>query len=267
MNAFKMTALTLALAVTAGAAQAEDIITIPDVTVSGSAAMTTDYLFRGISQSSNNAAVQASMTASHKSGIYGTLWGSSIANGNGGSEIDVMLGYAMPINLGPELKGTLDVGVMRYVYPGANKDNLGSNGLPIAFDPDYNEIYASVALPSVVMEGDTLKTGLAFSNDYFLESDQFMYVYGSYSTPIPSTNFGLVTSVGYNRFDDNFKMAQALGTDPNAGDDYIDYKIGTTFGVQGVAAELAYAGTDLKKSECGGDLCEGRVVLTLSKAF
>lgn len=260
MNVFKLTALTLALAVTASVAQAEDIITIPDVTVSGSAAMTTDYLFRGISQSSNNAAVQASMTASHTSGIYATLWGSSIANGNGGAEIDVMLGYAMPINLGPELTGTVDVGVMRYVYPGANDANSG-------FEPDYNEIYASVALPSVVMEGDTLKTGLAFSNDYFLESDQFMYVYGSYSTPIPNTNFGLVTSVGYNRFDDNFKMNQAIGTDPNAGDDYIDYKIGTTFGVQGVAAELAYAGTDLKKSECGGSLCEGRVVLTLSKAF
>lgn len=260
MNALKLTALMLAFATTASVAQAEDIITIPDVTVSGSAAMTTDYLFRGISQSSNNAAVQASMTASHKSGVYATLWGSSIANGNGGSEIDVMLGYAMPINLGPELKGTLDVGVMRYVYPGANKDNSG-------FDPDYNEVYASVALPSVAMEGDTLKTGIAFSNDYFLESDQFMYVYGSYSTPIPSTNFGLVTSVGYNRFDDNAKMSQALGTDPNAGDDYIDYKVGTTFGVQGVAAELAYAGTDLKKSECGGSLCQGRVVLSLSKAF
>lgn len=263
MNAFKMTALTLALAVTAGVAQAEDIITIPDVTVSGSAAMTTDYLFRGISQSSNNAAVQASMTASHKSGIYGTLWGSSIANGNGGSEIDVMLGYAMPINLGPELKGTLDVGVMRYVYPGANDANSG-------FEPDYNEIYASVALPSVVMEGDTLKTGLAFSNDYFLESDQFMYVYGSYSTPIPNTNFGLVTSVGFNKFDDNFKMQQALGLlSANAGSDYIDYKIGTTFGVQGVAAELAYVGTDLddNSDECVGNVCEGRVVLTLSKAF
>lgn len=260
MNAFKLTALTLTLAASASVAQAADIITIPDVTVSGSAAMTTDYLFRGISQSSNNAAVQASMTASHKSGIYGTLWGSSIANGNGGAEIDVMLGYAMPINLGPELKGTLDVGVMRYVYPGANDANSG-------FEPDYNEIYASVALPGVVMEGDTLKTGLAFSNDYFLESDQFMYVYGSYSTPIPNTNFGLVTSVGFNKFDSNDKMAQALSTDPNAGDDYIDYKVGTTFGVQGVAAELAYAGTDLKKSECGGGLCEGRVVLTLSKAF
>lgn len=262
MNAFKLTALTLTLAASASVAQAADIITIPDVTVSGSAAMTTDYLFRGISQSSNNAAVQASMTASHKSGIYGTLWGSSIANGNGGAEIDVMLGYAMPINLGPELKGTLDVGVMRYVYPGANETNNGST-----FEPDYNELYASVALPGVVMEGDTLKTGLAFSNDYFAESDQYMYVYGSYSTPIPNTNFGLVTSVGFNKFDSNDKMAQALGTDPNAGDDYIDYKIGTTFGVQGVAAELAYAGTDLKKSECGGGLCEGRVVLTLSKAF
>lgn len=262
MTVLKLTTLSLMLAVTLSVAHAEDVITLPDVAITGSAAVTTDYLFRGISQSSNNAAVQASMTATHSSGLYGTLWGSSIANGNGGAEIDLMLGYSMPINLGSTQKATLDLGVMRYVYPGANDTNNGS-----AFDPDYNELYASVALPSVMMEGDTLKTGLAFSNDYFNESDQFMYVYGSYSTPITGTNFGLVSSVGYNRFDDNFKMNQALGTDPNAGDDYIDYKVGTTFGVQGLAAELAYAGTDLKNSECGGSLCDGRVILTLSKAF
>jgi hypothetical protein len=48
---------------------------------------------------------------------------------------------------------------------------------------------------------------------------------------------------------------------------YIDYKVGTTFGVQGLAAELSYVGSDIKKKDCGGNLCEGRAVFSLTKAF
>lgn len=259
MNAIKLTALATLMAVGVSA-QAADVITIPDVTVTGSVAVTTDYLFRGVSQSSNNAAIQGSMTATHASGVYGTLWGSSIASGVGGSEIDVLLGYATPINLTPTLKGTLDVGVMRYVYAGANSDNSG-------FEPDYNELYASVTLPSLLMKDDTVKVGFAYSNDYFLESDQFIYLYGDYATPIAGTNFGLVTHLGYNKFDDNKMLNQALGVAASNGDNYIDYKLGTTFTVQGINTEFAYAGTDIDDKDCGGNLCDGRFVLTLSKAF
>lgn len=259
MNAIKLTALATLMAVGVSA-QAADIVTIPDVTVTGSVAVTTDYLFRGVSQSSNNAAIQGSMTATHASGVYGTLWGSSIASGVGGSEIDVLLGYATPINLTPTLKGTLDVGIMRYVYSGANSNNSG-------FDPDYNELYASVTLPSLLMKDDTVKVGFAYSNDYFLESDQFIYLYGDYATPIAGTNFGLVTHLGYNKFDDNKMLNQALGVAASNGDNYIDYKLGTTFTVQGINTEFAYAGTDIDDKDCGGNLCDGRFVLTLSKAF
>ena len=101
MNAFKLTALTLTLAASASVAQAADIITIPDVTVSGSAAVTTDYMFRGVSQTGNDAAVQASMTFGHKSGAYASVWGSSVNGGinKDGSEIDLMLGYVTPLAL------------------------------------------------------------------------------------------------------------------------------------------------------------------------
>jgi uncharacterized protein (TIGR02001 family) len=263
MNAIKLTALATLMAVGVSA-QAADIVTIPDVTVTGSVAVTTDYLFRGVSQSSNNAAIQGSMTATHASGVYGTIWGSSIANAAGGSEIDVLLGYATPINLTPTLKGTLDVGIMRYIYSGANDKNpTPSSGV----DPDYNELYASVALPSLVMKDDTVKVGLAYSNDYYNETDQFFYVYSSYAAPLAGTNFGIVTNLGLNQFDSSKMMRQALGTTQTKDDNYIDYKLGTTFTVQGINTEFAYAGTDIDDKDCGGNLCDGRFVLTLSKAF
>ncbi|MEY2863232.1 MAG: hypothetical protein RLY58_939 [Pseudomonadota bacterium] len=257
MNALKLTALTLVMAASATAAQAADIVTIPDVSITGSVAATTDYLFRGISQSSNNAAIQGSLVASHTSGVYGSLWGSSIANGTGGSEMDASIGYAT--KLAALNNATLDVGFMRYVYAGANDKNMGS-------EPDYNEIYGSVRYDSVVSKDDMVKVGGAFTNEYYAEADQFLNLFVDYSTPIAGTNFGLVTHVGFNNFDDEKMMNKALTTS-GTDDSYIDYKIGTTFGVQGLAAELSYVGSDIKKKDCGGNLCEGRAVFSLSKAF
>ena len=256
MNAFKLAALTLTLAATASVAQAADIITIPDVTVSGSAAVTTDYMFRGVSQTGNDAAVQASMTFGHKSGAYASVWGSSVngAINQDGSEIDVALGYVTPLALTATLQPKLDVGVMRYVYSGSGAD------------VDFNEIYAKTTFASAAMKDDALTLGLAYSDEYFNESNQFFYVSAGYTAPIASTNFGLVTSVGYNKFDSNADMTKALGTGPTAGDDYVDYKVGATFGVQGLGAELAYIGSDIDDQDCA-TLCDGRVVLSLSKAF
>lgn len=260
MNALKLTALTLAFAATAGVAQAQDIITIPDVTVSGSAAITTDYMFRGISRTGNDAAVQASMTFGHKSGAYASVWGSSVSGfDNGGinkdgSEIDLMLGYVTPLALTATLQPKLDVGVMRYVYSGSGAD------------VDFNEVYAKTTFASAAMKDDALTLGVAYSDEYYNESNQFFYVSVGYTAPIANTNFGLVTSVGYNKFDSNVDMSNALSTTLSNSDDYVDYKVGATFGVQGLGAELSYIGSDIDDQDCSS-LCEGRVVLSLSKAF
>jgi uncharacterized protein (TIGR02001 family) len=70
------------------------------ITVTGSAAFTTDYLFRGVSQTGNNAAVQAGMTLTHESGAYfryGVLSftaGSADGPIDGGLEIDTLLGFS-----------------------------------------------------------------------------------------------------------------------------------------------------------------------------
>ena len=256
MNAFKIAALTLTLAATASVAQAADIITIPDVTVSGSAAVTTDYMFRGVSQTGNDAAVQASMTFGHKSGAYASVWGSSVSKGinQDGSEIDVALGYVTPLALTATLQPKLDVGVVRYVYSGSGAD------------VDFNEIYAKTTFASAAMKDDALTLGVAYSDEYFNESNQFYYVSAGYTAPITGTNFGVVANVGYNKFDSSADMRNALATTQLNDSDYFDYKVGATFGVQGLGAELAYVGSDIKNQDCVA-VCDGRVVVSLSKAF
>lgn len=225
------------------AAQAEEAK--GPVSTAGGVAMTTDYLFRGISQTSNNAAVQGTLTLSHESGLYLTAWGSSIASSAGGAEMDFLIGFA-----GSAGDVGYDVGVMRYSYPGANEN---TNGL----DPDYDEIYASVSFKGA-------KLGLNYSPDYYAESDKFIYVYGAYSTEV--AGFGLSASVGMNMFDDNAMMAQALGY-TGSDDSYMDYKVAVSKSLLDVTVELAYIGSDIDEDDLGGGISEGRPVLTLSKSF
>lgn len=244
----KMSKLTTAILagslLMAGAASAEEAKS--PVTVTGSVAFTSDYLFRGISQTSNNAAVQGSMTVSHESGLYFTAWGSSIASGAGGLELDTLLGFA-----GKAGEVGYDVGVMRYNYPGLNVNTLGG------VDADYDEVYASVSFAGA-------KLGVNYSPDYFAESDAFMYVYGAYATEVGGV--GLAASVGLNSFDSNASMAQALGY-AGTDDSYIDYKVAVSKSLAGVGFELAYMGSDIDDADLAGGIAEGRAVLTASKSF
>lgn len=216
------------------------------VEVSGSLAFTTDYKFRGLSQTSNNVAVQGSLTASHDSGAYATFWGSSVSGLTGGSETNAVLGYS-----GEIADVTYDVGYLRYIYAGANADNFGT-------EPDYDEVYASVSAKGA-------KLGLAYSPDYFGESGEFLYTYVSYGTEVAGV--GLSASVGLNSFLGNdAEITNFFGSANN--DDYVDYKIAASKSFKDVGFELAYIGTNLDEDDYPfGVNPEGSVVLTVSKSF
>ena len=241
----KLSSLAKALLASSMLFSAANVFAADPVTVSGSAAFTSDYLFRGVSQTSNNAAVQGAMTFTHESGAYFSMWGSSIASGVGGLELDTLLGYS-----GKAGEVAYDVGVMRYNYPGLNDNNA-------AFEADYNEVYASVSTMGA-------KVGFNYSPDYFFESDKFLYLYASYGTEVAGV--GLFGSVGMNKFDSAAMMSQALGT-TGSDDSYIDYKLAASKAISGITVEGAYIGSNIDEKECGAGLCEGRFVLTLTKGF
>jgi uncharacterized protein (TIGR02001 family) len=78
-----------------------------------------DYRFRGISLSNKKPAVQASVDVSHKSGVYASVWGSTISNYGGANfEVDAALGWKNTV--GPV---TLDLGGTAYLYPGGTAVN------------------------------------------------------------------------------------------------------------------------------------------------
>ena len=91
-NLLGMSALALA-AVSAPAFAQDAAAPASDFTVTGGATLVSDYRFRGISQTDKRFAVQGTLTVSHSSGFYATVWGSSIddyiANGSD-QEIDLI---------------------------------------------------------------------------------------------------------------------------------------------------------------------------------
>lgn len=233
MKLIKISAAVLSAGMLFGAASVQAGVT-------GGVAFTSDYLFRGVSQTDNQAAVQGTLSYAHDSGFYATAWGSSVGFTNTGSEIDTLLGYS-----GKAGEVAYDVGAMRYNYPGAND--------PLA----YEEVYGSVSFMGA-------KLGLNYSPDYFNESDKFLYTYVSYGKEVAGV--GLFASVGLNQFDDEAAMVKALAT-AGTEDSYIDYKVAVSKTFEGVAFELAYMGSDIDDTECGVNICEGRAVLTASKSF
>ena len=235
-------AVVVASLMAAGVAQAA-------VTSTGSVALTSDYLFRGISQSDEGMAIQGSLTLNHDSGVYFTAWASSIAAQattepeQAGVEVDTLLGYAFKSG-----EVTYDVGVMRYNYPGAdNKTN--------ATRYSYNEVYASAAVAGA-------KVGVAVSDDYFGETGKFLYVYADYGVAL-NDKVNLVTHVGWNKFD-NDGNANFLG---GTSDAYFDYKVGLNTTVAGLTLEAAYIGADSIAEATYGSPAEGRAVFTASKSF
>ncbi|MEO6698394.1 MAG: TorF family putative porin [Paraperlucidibaca sp.] len=218
-----------------------------EITTSGSVALTSDYLFRGISQSAENMAVQGSFTVSHDSGMYFTAWGSSISkeatgvDSSSGLELDTLLGYA-----GETAGGVgYDVGVMRYNYPGADDG---------AVTTSYNEVYGSVSYAGA-------KVGVAYSNDYFAETGKYLYVYTGYSTELMENLSGSV-SVGWNKFDDAGGFLVGGNSDA-----YFDYKVGLSTELKGIGLEAAYIGSDSIAEAAYGEGAQGRMVFTASKSF
>lgn len=212
-----------------------------DVSISGNVALTTDYAFRGISQTDENPAVQGGLDASFgDSGIYVGTWASSINFGTGGGnlELDVYGGYKF--NAGPV---AMDVGVIGYLYPGAADDGA---------ELDFYEVYAK---PSFALSDQfTLGGALYWSPEFTGESGDALYyeVNGAFAAS-PELSFS--GAVGMQTVDtDGFFAGE---------DEYTTWNVGGTFSTMGLGFDLRYHGTDVDDAPIYDD----RVVLSIKKAM
>src|SRR5688572_11170604 len=121
--AFTTTALALSLACMPPPARAG---------VAGSVALTSDYPFRGVSQTAGDPALQAGLEYSAGAGFYAGAWGSNIrwlsdlstpaAPISSSLELDVYAGYRRALGE----HASLDIGAIGYVFPGDFTDGFNS---------------------------------------------------------------------------------------------------------------------------------------------
>jgi uncharacterized protein (TIGR02001 family) len=112
--------------------------------VSGNLGLTSDYRFRGISQTQNGPAVQGGIDYAHSSGLYIGNWNSSVSSqlytNGAGVESDLYAGWKKDIYKGL----TVDVGSYNYFYPNATN---GSS-------PNFNtqELFAGLGYGPVAVK-------------------------------------------------------------------------------------------------------------------
>ena len=233
-----LTGLMLATAATPAFAQDEESA---PVTISGSATVVSDYRFRGFTQSNEDFAVQAGLTATHESGFYVGTWGSSIGFG-GGTEIDLFGGFATEVSPGV----TLDIGATYYTYPNATGNT------------DVAEAYTAV---SGELGPVKAKLGLAYAPDGqdALGDDSAVYAWTDLSTGIPNTPLTAKAHLGYAKSDSFLG-----GPDGDA----LDYSVGVDASYNALTFGVSYVNTDVKKSLGKEGLgADGRVVFSLGAAF
>lgn len=91
------------------------------VDTSGSAALTSDYVWRGSTQSQGDAAVQAGVRVAADNGLYAAVSGSSVEfapETHASSELDFMLGWGRTLSD----DWALDVNLLHYRYPSTTVD-------------------------------------------------------------------------------------------------------------------------------------------------
>ncbi len=214
--------------------------------VTGGAALTSDYRFRGISQSDRDAAVQGWLQYDHASGFFFNVWASSIDFNDAADarvEVDFTAGYNF--NLGPETTGSAKA--VYYWY--ADADIPSGTG-----EYDYWEFIGNVGhdFGKFSMTGE-----IAYSPDYFGETGDAWALTGGVAVPVMDT---------FLFFTDGLEASGHVGHQwIDIGTDYMYYDFGATASWGQFALDVRWVDTDLRTSECfGTQNCEGGIVLTVS---
>lgn len=97
--------------------------------------VTSDYLWRGVSQSGDSASVSGGLDYSHDSGVYAGTWVGSLAEGSG-AETDLYLGYG-----GAAGDFAYDVGYVYYHYTELDDSDFGE----LYFNGSYADFGFGVA--------------------------------------------------------------------------------------------------------------------------
>lgn len=237
--------------------------------ISANVALTSNYMFRGVSQTNNGPAIQGGFDYKYSPfDLYIGVWASNVDSSSGTSifvdstnprmlvspndpnaqevvldpagydgasmELDMYAGWA------PSWQGIdFDLGYLRYQYPGTKTDDNNTNEFHLGIAYDVKGYFT----PSFTAN---------YSDDWFGDGSAWYYD-ASVEIPLPY-DFTLAGHYGWNRFSGDF-------------DDYEDYSVGISREFMGLGFDVSWVSrtdTDL----CGAPFqCGDTAVFTVSKSF
>ncbi len=213
--------------------------------ISGNIALTTDYVFRGVSLSDNSYAIQGGFDWSQDI-WYAGVWGSSLSEG---AELD-LYGGVTP-STGPV---DWDFGIIGYFYPGANDDDA---------EFDYYELKAGASISPI--DKWTFGATVYYSPENYGDTGDARYVEAT-AAFAPTEQLS---------FDAAFGNQQVENPDGAPGgadeDDYNTWNIGGTYALHGFSLDLRYTDTDIDEGSdieaytYGPTSYDSNVVFTISR--
>lgn len=236
-------------------------------TFTGKVAVYSEYEYRGISQTSEDPALQLTLDYAHASGFYvGTFitnikWlkdTADVVNDSTSAKIewDIYGGYKWEFAKG----WVLDVGYLRYEYPSSK-----ALGFPVTVlaKPNTDEIYVGVSYGPA-----TLKYSYSINELFGVpESEGSDYLELAINYPLID-KLTLNALVGHQRYKGTQPLA---GNFDNSQFDYTVWKIGATYEIgKGFAVGAYYKGTDADPAFFtykGKDWSKDRAVAFVSYSF
>jgi len=214
---------------------------------------TSDYVFRGVSQTDEKPAIQGSFDYAHPVGLYLGIWGSNVdeAISDANLEMDLYVGYRREL-----FKDfNLDLTGYYYAYPGNEKDP----------DPEFIELHLGLSYTfSETMLSPTVGLGYNFSPDFYGEDGAAHYVNFTGSLALPH-GFNLYAELGFQTVEGDKLTGNGQGMDGGDGFDYTHWKLGISKELLGFKLDAAFHSTG--EEEFLGEIGEDRLVFTISRSF
>lgn len=212
-----------------------------DSLISAELTFASDYVFRGISQTMGDPAVQAGLDFVHPSGFFAGIWASNVdfmpadePDDDADLETDYFIGYWHEFNE----HWSAEASLVRYAYPGT------APGVQY----DYNEILLGVKF-------HWLSAMIAYSNDAFAQKKDGVAYELSGEYPFKN-GINLAASYGYYDLSDVYENS------------YFFYEVGLSRALGPVTLGVTYHNTDKNAQKLFGDQIAGsRTVMTLSAGF
>lgn len=248
--------------------------------VAGTAAIVSDYRFRGVSQTDKQMAVQAGVSVTHQSGLYAGVWASNLAGwgtfGGANMELDVYGGYALQLG-----GAKVDVGLTWYMYPGgADVTDFAEPYVKVSgtLGP-VNALVGVAYAPEQRALGRWYFTGAdAASGIYNAPGDKQdnLYVWTDLNAAVPGTPFTLKGHVGHSSGNSGLGPN---GTSLTPTGSYWDWSLGAdaalgplVVGVSYVDTSISTAGSaylqpNFSSTKNGSSIAGSTVVFSLSAAF